>query len=508
MTFLDHLLKINISGEEYIDRQRNRTLLFVNYSAAVLSAVILIVEVWLRGRGLRTVDAQSALFIIIAVIISTVTLRYRNYRIAAHISVASIFIAICALNLEKLHIPNTKSETAYLLPLLLLPSFLLGTVWSIIYGTLSAALVIFMAYNIRDTSTDPFGYAIDYLAAIFFSIVFSGAVSAVYTEALKLARQTLVRLDHVATQLKSINERLQSIIDEAPAMIIIYDRRGTILSANQTFLQFTGYSPPEVEGKTIFDCIVIGDDVQMMQNVLDRVFHGETVRNTEWASCSKSGRRLYALVTIVPLYDASRQVESALALGVDITDRKLSEQRTAELETHKREFYRKTIESVTQGKLLIVDRSEICKIAGKPIRTWELTDARDITDTRQEIAALCRELGMEASILQDFVLCIGEAVTNAVKHAHGGNLSLHKIDSSLMAVVSDRGPGIDALTLPEATLSKGYSSASSMGMGYKMIITIADTVYLATSQLGTTVGIQMRLMNTPEEIKIPDLQNW
>ncbi len=62
-----------------------------------------------------------------------------------------------------------------------------------------------------------------------------------------------------------------------------------------------------------------------------------------------------------------------------------------------------------------------------------------------------------------------------------------------MFVVKDCGPGIEAMTIPQVAFVRGYTTAGTLGMGYKIIIALADKVYLATSAFGTTVGIKMSL---------------
>ncbi|HEY3298803.1 MAG TPA: ATP-binding protein, partial [Armatimonadota bacterium] len=102
-------------------------------------------------------------------------------------------------------------------------------------------------------------------------------------------------------------------------------------------------------------------------------------------------------------------------------------------------------------------------------------------------------LGMNESRVYDMVLCVGEAATNALKHAGGGSASIHRRADALLFVVEDHGSGIEALTLPEVALTKSYSTARSLGMGYKAMISIADRVHLATGPNGTTVAIEMIL---------------
>jgi anti-sigma regulatory factor (Ser/Thr protein kinase) len=69
--------------------------------------------------------------------------------------------------------------------------------------------------------------------------------------------------------------------------------------------------------------------------------------------------------------------------------------------------------------------------------------------------------------------------------------------------MSDHGPGIPALTLPDVALRRGYSTAGTLGMGYKIMISFVDKVYLATGPKGTTVAVEMKLQ--PEEPSIADI---
>ena len=196
-----------------------------------------------------------------------------------------------------------------------------------------------------------------------------------------------------------------------------------------------------------------------------------------------------------------------LCLNLDITERKIDEQRQQELERHKRDFYRRTIMAATQGKLSITDKSEIATLVGPPLKSWEICKGQDLSVIRNEASQIAEEQGLNEMRLFDFVLAIGEATTNAYKHADGGTGSIHKASDSLFFVVSDQGRGIDALVLPELALVKGYTTADSLGMGYKAMIAIADRVFLATGPDGTTIAFEMRLkpqQNTAKPFYLPD----
>ncbi|MHB0998605.1 MAG: PAS domain S-box protein [Armatimonadota bacterium] len=184
----------------------------------------------------------------------------------------------------------------------------------------------------------------------------------------------------------------------------------------------------------------------------------------------------------------------------DITD-------IVQAEDEKRQFYRKTIEAATEGKLIICDQGEIEKASDPAVFSYRITQGEDLHKIREAVAGIAKEAGMDEDRIFDLVLCTGEATTNAIKHAHEGITSVHCKDGSILVVISDKGSGIQAINLPDVALKMGYTTAISLGMGYKAMISIADQVYLSTGPEGTTVGIEMKLHNKPEPsmiITLPD----
>jgi anti-sigma regulatory factor (Ser/Thr protein kinase) len=104
---------------------------------------------------------------------------------------------------------------------------------------------------------------------------------------------------------------------------------------------------------------------------------------------------------------------------------------------------------------------------------------------------------MDKGRASGFVGCIVEAMANAYKHANGGVVSLHRDSDRFVAVIADSGPGIEALALPDVALRKGYTTAISLGMGYEVMTSIADKVYLATRPGETVVAVEMSI--SPEK---------
>lgn len=186
----------------------------------------------------------------------------------------------------------------------------------------------------------------------------------------------------------------------------------------------------------------------------------------------------------IRLLDEAHSRAQALAESVE---------RISRLDAQMREFYRRTILAATEGKLLMSDPEEIEGIVGTRLGAWEITQVSDVANARDGATSLAREAGMDESRVQNLVGCVVESTANAAKHAGGGLAALYRRDDKLVFVVSDSGPGIGAMRLPDVALTKGYTTAGTLGMGYKVMISIADRVYLATGPEGTTVASELKL---------------
>ena len=129
---------------------------------------------------------------------------------------------------------------------------------------------------------------------------------------------------------------------------------------------------------------------------------------------------------------------------------------------------------------------------------------------RDQISLIILEEGMEESRVPELLGCVAEAAANAIKHANGGRASLSTKDAGVLFVISDSGPGIGALALPDVALTKGYSTGGTLGMGYKIMIEYADKVYLSTGSEGTTVAVEIGMHSEPldRDAFLQKLSGW
>ncbi|MHB1002130.1 MAG: PAS domain S-box protein [Armatimonadota bacterium] len=303
-------------------------------------------------------------------------------------------------------------------------------------------------------------------------------------------------------------QNFKSLFEYIPAAVFGYNRDGIIIQVNPTFEQTFRYTSDEIIGKSMFDTIVRPENKDSTQEIINKVFSGEVIRNIEWNDIKNDGTYVWVLTNTTPVRDANGKIIMGISLNIDITERKQAEQREKELENHKRDFYRRTILAATEGKLEITERQDIKRIAGPSIYKQQIIYGEDLSIIRNQVAEIVDPAGMDESRIYDFILAIGEATTNAYKHAGGGTTSLHRTPDGFIFVVSDRGPGIDALTLPEVALTRGFSTAGTLGMGYKAILAIADKTYLSTGPSGTTVAIEMKLHSEVPRNPTFAVGNW
>lgn len=196
------------------------------------------------------------------------------------------------------------------------------------------------------------------------------------------------------------------------------------------------------------------------------------------------GVRIQALVGSTPT------PEGMLGMITDITERRWLEQRLLEAEVEKKAFCRQILRAVTQGKLRLVEREEIPAL-GSPSIEIRLDAWNSYARLRANLAELAHYEGFTEEGAQDLVLAVGEATTNAIKHARGGLCQAAVMHDRVVVRVSDDGNGMNPEDLPRI-LEATNANQIALGMGYQLILQLADAVWLATGPSGTIVQIEMR----------------
>jgi PAS domain S-box-containing protein len=121
--------------------------------------------------------------------------------------------------------------------------------------------------------------------------------------------------------LRESEERSRAVVNQSTAGIISTDLTGRVIFANQKFCSMLGYKERELTGKTIFE-ITHSDDIAESRRLFRRIVSKAEPYQLEKRYQSKDGSTLWVSVSASPLRDAEGKTQSAVAVIVDITDRK------------------------------------------------------------------------------------------------------------------------------------------------------------------------------------------
>jgi len=287
------------------------------------------------------------------------------------------------------------------------------------------------------------------------------------------------------------HSQAQSIIDNTTAIIYAFDLEERFLIANTAVAELLNSTPEQMIGKRRHEFMPSDDADWHEANDRQVIEAGNALEFEEYSKLG--GRSLTWLTTKFPLRDAQGMIYAVAGISADITDRKTHEQHERELDAHKRDFYRKTILAATSGKLQIVEPEEIRALRGDLVQRWRFSTPDEYSLTLGHSFEAAEKLGFVDDNLHRFMACAGEMLGNAQKHCGGGEASFYRSNNRIVFIVSDTGPGIDSINLPDIAFVIGYSTVGTGGLGYKFIIGSADKTYLATGPDGTTVAIEIEL---------------
>jgi anti-sigma regulatory factor (Ser/Thr protein kinase) len=123
---------------------------------------------------------------------------------------------------------------------------------------------------------------------------------------------------------------------------------------------------------------------------------------------------------------------------------------------------------------------------GLPLHIREPLDGARV---RRAVAFAAKAAGLGPSCTEDLCLAAGEAASNVLKHAGEGCAHIWHDGPTVYVRISDSGNGISAEDIPKA-LKPGWSSEVSLGMGFTLMMEMADALWLATGATGTTICIE------------------
>jgi PAS domain S-box-containing protein len=147
----------------------------------------------------------------------------------------------------------------------------------------------------------------------------------------------------VENQLRFANERLEerivertrelgaernfisTLLDIAGGLFVVLDRRGHIVRFNRTCENLTGFGFAELRDKPIWDCLIPPEQREAVRAVFERLATTALPSTHENHWLRKDGSRFLVAWSNATLADERGEVSHVVATGIDITDRKRTE---------------------------------------------------------------------------------------------------------------------------------------------------------------------------------------
>ncbi|KLV22905.1 hypothetical protein ABW02_20640 [Niallia circulans] len=152
--------------------------------------------------------------------------------------------------------------------------------------------------------------------------------------------------------------------------------------------------------------------------------------------------------------------------------------------------YRDVMFAATQGQFLLITKDEINQYkSGTILCDGRIKERSDIPLCRNLAKEILEQRGYEKTKFMSWLLVLSEAMTNTIKHAEEGKMTIFhdKEENEIRFVIEDKGPGFDLKDLPKTTLLAGYSTKKSLGQGFTLMMKLTKQVLLFTSSKGSTL---------------------
>jgi PAS domain S-box-containing protein len=300
--------------------------------------------------------------------------------------------------------------------------------------------------------------------------------------------------------LRQSEERFRLLVEQVKDYaIFLLDPQGNIATWNEGAERFMGYTASEIIGQH-FSRFYTAEDIARRHpwNELEITVLEGRYEEEGWR-LRKDGSRFWTNVVITALRDAKGELSGFAKVTRDLTEQRAREREQAEaqLAEQQRRLLKEMLASVTGGRLILCDdRSELPEhlmlvTAPDEPSTIDL-DKPMLRWLRHRALDAARQAGMDKERMGKLVTAVNEAAMNAIVHAGGGTATVEVDPQSgtVQVWVEDAGPGFDMSRLPKATLDRGFTTAGTLGHGFKLVLATADKVWLLTGPTGTTLVLQ------------------
>ena len=153
-------------------------------------------------------------------------------------------------------------------------------------------------------------------------------------------------------ELQAERNFVTAVLDTAGALVVVLDREGHIVRFNRACERTTGYSFDEVKGHLLWDMLLVPEQVEPVKVIFEELRAGQFPSQVENFWVTRDGQRRLIAWSNTVLLGATGQVEYVIGTGLDVTERRQTEEALSKSEAR----YRDVVENADSA-ILQMDRN-------------------------------------------------------------------------------------------------------------------------------------------------------
>ncbi len=136
----------------------------------------------------------------------------------------------------------------------------------------------------------------------------------------------ITRRKQAEDELRRERNFVSTVLDTVGALVVVLDRAGNIVRFNRACEQLTGYAASEVLQRHLWDILLAPEELAAVRTVFERLRAGDFPLDFENYWVTKDNRRRLIAWSNTVLTDDDGSIEYVIGTGVDITERRQTEQ--------------------------------------------------------------------------------------------------------------------------------------------------------------------------------------
>ncbi|MFX1256923.1 MAG: PAS domain S-box protein [Promethearchaeota archaeon] len=144
---------------------------------------------------------------------------------------------------------------------------------------------------------------------------------------------------------RNLSNELETILDIIPGMVFCKDKSDVITRVNQNFAEALNLKKRDIVGKTTFDLFPKDQATKFREDDLEVINSGNPKLNIE-EPANFSDEKIWAITSKVPQFNEKGEIKGIIGLAIDITKRKVIEQKLKESEEKYRNIFEKSSNAI------------------------------------------------------------------------------------------------------------------------------------------------------------------